>query len=182
MSTSPSLHEIICLVFTEVVICTLISSFSFKESNKPIKWDMGTIVSPRVESEKDHTLPLIVTSLTWFLYRCIFVEMTNFILGMGSSYLTIFYWSLQSSSSSVNLWLNPSDIAVVTATLLLNLGVSSCQIPRSNLSWWLMGNKFILLLTFPSIQWSYSLRQCRSKTVGVSIIGICLSIAPSKWE
>jgi len=64
ISMSLSLHEIIYSIFTEVVICTLISSFSFKESNKPIKWDMGTITSPRVESEKDHTLPLIVTSLT----------------------------------------------------------------------------------------------------------------------
>jgi len=64
ISTSPSLHEIIYSIFTEVVICTLIPSFSFKESNKPIKWDMGSIASPRVESEKAHTLPLLVTPLT----------------------------------------------------------------------------------------------------------------------
>ncbi|KAL9709436.1 hypothetical protein Ac2012v2_007171 [Leucoagaricus gongylophorus] len=47
----------------KVVICDLVASFSFKESDKLIKWDMGSIASPRVGSEKAHTLPLLVTPL-----------------------------------------------------------------------------------------------------------------------
>ena len=63
MSMLPSLHEIDYSISTEVVICDLVASFSFKESDKLIKWDMGSIASPRVGSEKAHTLPLLVTPL-----------------------------------------------------------------------------------------------------------------------
>ena len=56
-------HEIDCSISTEMVIYDLIASFSFKESDKLIKWDMGSIASPHVESEKSHLLPLLVTPL-----------------------------------------------------------------------------------------------------------------------
>ena len=60
MSMLPLLYEIDYSISTEVVICDLVASFSFKKSDKLIKWDMGSIASSCIGSEKAYTLLLLL--------------------------------------------------------------------------------------------------------------------------